>query len=335
MLALRADPAGIRELALPVLLATRLPGAYRHLPALATYLRTAAPTALISAFPFENLLATAARRLAGGRTRVIVTERNTTTRSTRAGVKWKRRFLGPLLRRQYATADAVVAVSSGVADALAKATGLPRERIAVVHNPVVDSTLEAMATESVAHPWLAASEPPVVLGVGRLVEQKGFATLIRAVAEASRTRQLRLIILGSGSEATRRSLLELADGLGCGDAVELPGFMHNPFAWMARADVFVLSSLHEGLPAVLIQALACGCPVVSTDCPSGPSEILEGGRYGRLVPVGDHQAMAAAILSTLAAPDDRLARISRAATFSVERAARAYLQLASGSLPDT
>jgi glycosyltransferase involved in cell wall biosynthesis len=319
---------GLRELALPVLLARRAPAAYRYLPALAAYLRATTPTAIISAFPFENLLAIAARRMAGSPARLIVTERNTTTRSTRAGAKWKRRFLGPLLRRHYAMADAVVAVSEGVAAHLARATGLPRERIEVVHNPVVDATLKRMATEPVDHPWLAPGEPPVVLGVGRLVEQKGFPTLLRAVADARRVRPMRLIILGAGTESARGALSSLADSLGCRDAVDMPGFMPNPFAWMARAGVFVLSSLHEGLPAVLIQALACGCPVVSTDCPSGPDEILEGGRHGPLVPVGDHKAMAAAILATLASPGDRTARMARADAFSVERAAKRYLALA-------
>ena len=167
-----ADPRGAAELARPVLLSWCPPNSYRMLPSLVRYLRQARPAALISAFPFENLLAIAAKRLAGVATKVIVTERNTTTRSTRLGVKWKRRYLPALVRRQYPMADAIVAVSEGVGDELARHTGLPREQIVTIHNAVVSDAVLAKAAESVPHPWFAPGQPPVVLGVGRLTEQK-------------------------------------------------------------------------------------------------------------------------------------------------------------------
>jgi glycosyltransferase involved in cell wall biosynthesis len=325
--ALAADPAGIGVLFRPVLAVRRVPNAYRYLPALVEYLRGSRPAALITAFPFENLLGIAARRLAGSPTRLIVTERNATTRSTQAGTKRKRRFLPPLLRRQYPMADAVVAVSDGVADGLAAATGLPRTRITTVYNPVVSQDIRAKAAAPAPHPWLEPGQPPVVMGLGRLVRQKDFPTVIRAFARVHAKRAARLLIVGPGSAETQAELRALATALGCAEDTDLPGPTLNPFAYLARAGVFVLSSLHEGLPGALIQALACGCPVVSTDCPSGPAEILDGGRHGALVPVGDDTAMAAAILATLDAPGDRASRIARGMAFSVGRSVDRYLAL--------
>ena len=325
--ALRAHPGGVGALLRPVLLVREAPDGYRLVPALARYLQEVRPDALIAAFPFENLAAIAARRLAGVATRVIVTERNTTTAATRRGRTWKRRYLPGLLRHAYPMADAIVAVSDGVADRLARKTGLPRAAIRTVYNPVVVPELPALAAEPVAHPWFRPGGPPVVLGVGRLVEQKDFPTLLRAFALVRQRRPARLVILGDGTAEARRDLEAVAAGLGCAEDLDLPGFVANPFAYMARASVFALSSLHEGLPGALIQALACGCPVVSTDCPSGPSEILEHGRHGRLVPVGDHEALASAILACLDDPSGREERVARAAAFGLERAVDRYLAL--------
>ena len=326
-LVLAADPGGLPALARPVLLSWQPPSSYQMLPSLIRYLRRERPDALISAFPFENLLAIAAKRLAGVATRVIVTERNTTTRSTRLGVKWKRRYLPALVKRQYPMADAIVAVSDGVADELAQHTGLPRAQIVTVHNAVVSDSVLTKAMAPVLHPWFGPNRPPVILGVGRLTEQKDFPTLIRAFARIRAERPVRLVIVGEGKPEARAELTALADELGCGEDLSLPGFTHNPFCYMANAAVFVLSSLHEGLPGVLIQALACGAPVVSTDCPSGPREILEGGRYGRLVPVGDDAAMASAILAALRDPGDLTQTIARGRQFSVDRAVDRYLAL--------
>jgi glycosyltransferase involved in cell wall biosynthesis len=194
-----------------------------------------------------------------------------------------------------------------------------------VYNPVVTPELLAQAEAIAPHPWLQDGGPPVVLGVGRLVDQKGFATLLEAVARLRRERPLRLLVLGEGR---RRGALERqARRLGLGADFALPGFAPNPFAYMARAGVFVLSSVYEGLPGVLIQALACGCPVVSTDCPDGPREILAGGEYGPLVPVGDAAALAAAIGRVLDAPPDRERLRRRGQAFGVEPAVLAYLEV--------
>ena len=168
----------------------------------------------------------------------------------------------------------------------------------------------------------------MLLGVGKLKPQKDFACLIRAFARVRATRPVRLIVLGDGPQ--REALLVLARTLGVADAVALPGFVANPFAYLGRAAAFVLSSAWEGLANVVIEALACGCPVVSTDCPSGPAEILAGGKYGRLVPVGDDAALANAIAATLDAPPRQESLRDRARHFSVDRAAAQYRRVLLG-----
>jgi glycosyltransferase involved in cell wall biosynthesis len=182
-----------------------------------------------------------------------------------------------------------------------------------------------LARAAVDHPWLVAGGPPVVLGVGKFKLQKDFALLIRAFARVRGSRPARLIILGDGP---RRDELEgLVNRFGLTADVALPGVVDNPYAWMSRASVFVLSSAWEGLPGVLIEAMACGCPVVSTDCPSGPAEILDRGKFGSLVPVGDEQAMADAILATLANPPSGESLRVRARLFSIDVAVTRYLEL--------
>jgi glycosyltransferase involved in cell wall biosynthesis len=194
----------------------------------------------------------------------------------------------------------VVAVSRGAADDLARWSGIPRELVEVVYNPVITSNGLAAANQLPDHPWFGPGQPPVILGVGRLTPQKDFPTLIRAFSHVRRQRAARLLILGEGEE--RPALTALANELGVADDVDLPGFRDNALAYMASSALFVLSSAWEGLPTVLIEALAVGTPVVSTDCPSGPREILQEGRLGPLVPVGDAAALSAAMLKMLQGP---------------------------------
>ena len=170
--------------------------------------------------------------------------------------------------------------------------------IEVVHNPIVTTELRELVAEPLGHPWFGPGQVPVVLGVGRLAPQKDFGTLIRAFARVIVRRPCRLMILGDGPE--RASLEAIVAERGLTGSVDLPGWISNPYPYMAHAGVFVLSSRWEGLPSVLIEALFCEVPVVATDCLSGPREILEGGRYGALVPVGDEEALAAAIETALA-----------------------------------
>jgi glycosyltransferase involved in cell wall biosynthesis len=223
----------------------------------------------------------------------------------------------------------VIAISDGVAEDVAATAHLPRGKIQTIYNPVVAPDLMTRARAAVQHPWLAPGAWPVVLGVGRLKPAKDFATLIRAFARVRRERGAHLVILGEGEE--RPALEALARELGVDADVDLPGFVENPQAWMSRASLLALSSRWEGLANVLIEALACGCPVVSTDCPGGPGEVLDRGAFGRLVPVGDHAALADAIRAMLDEPVDRARLRARGASFSIASSARAYL---AAMLPD-
>jgi glycosyltransferase involved in cell wall biosynthesis len=203
--------------------------------------------------------------------------------------------------------------------------GIEPERVHVVYNPVVTDDIFDLARESVAHPWLAAKELPVILGVGRLEAQKDFTTLIHAFAIVRRERPCRLLILGEGNE---RPLLEATvHEVGLSTDVQLLGFVENPYAVMARSDVFVLSSRWEGFGNVLVEAMATGCSLVATDCPSGPREILQDGRLGPLVPPGDPAAMAAAILHSLQNPVDREALVTAARAFTAAACADGYLDV--------
>jgi glycosyltransferase involved in cell wall biosynthesis len=331
--ALATDPGGLRELLKPVLLAWKAPHRLAYLPELIRYLQSVRPDALLSALPTLNLLAVWARRGAGVATRVVISERDTLSTAIDGSRQWRKRYLPPLLQRAYMMADGVIAVSDGVADDLVASTGIPRARITTVYNPVVNPELAAKARAPLDHPWFAPGAPPVILGVGRLHPQKDFATLIRAFARLRADRPARLLILGgesSGDSAYVAELKALPARLGVAEDVDLPGFAQNPLAYMRRAATFVLSSVHEGLGIVLIEALACGTPVVSTDCPHGPSEILDHGRFGPLVPVGDDASLAAAIRATLDDPLPAELLRSRAGMFTVERAVDRYLELMFG-----
>lgn len=272
----------------------------RSLGALAGYLRREQPRVLISSMSHANVVALWAARLARRDTPVIVTVHNTMSVSTPHQGRVAAELWPYLLRTFYPWAASVVAVSRGSADDLVRSTGLPRDRVKVVYNPVITPSLLAGAGEAANHPWFTPDQPPVILGAGRLSRQKDFPTLIGAFAEVRRCRQCRLMIVGEGEERPR--LEALARDLGVADDVALPGFRENIMAYLAASAVFVLSSAWEGLPTVLIEAMAAGTPVVSTDCPSGPREILQNGRLGALVPLGDVSALARAIMTALEQP---------------------------------
>jgi len=279
---------------------------------------------LLSTMQDINLVALWSRRLAGVSTRVVVSVHNTVSQESQNSTQLKRRFAPYLARWFYPWADAIVTVSQGAAEDLV-GLGLSSERIKVIYNPVVTPELFEKVNEPIDHPWFEPGSPPVILGVGRLEKQKDFSTLIRAFAQVQRQRPARLMILGEGKE--RPYLEALVQELGLGENVSLPGFVSNPYAYMARATVFVLSSLFEGLPTVLIEALAVGTRVVSTNCESGPAEILANGQYGNLVAVGDVKGIAEAIISTLESPSDSEALRRRAAEFSLEKALTQYRQV--------
>ena len=267
---------------------------------LVRYLRREQPRVLMSALDNANIVgvaATRAARVTGAKTRVIVSARNTLSLDSQTMPASRRAITLRALGVCHKLADDVATVSNGAADDLARTLGIEREKIHVIYNPVVTPALLSAGAASLSHPWLEPGAPPVVLGVGRLSRQKDFATLVRAFARVRQQRAARLMILGQGEERDR--LEALARELGVADDVSLPGFVSNPYAYISRAAAVVLSSRWEGLPAVLIESLALGTPVVSTDCESGPREILRGGADGPLVPVGDAPRMAEAIATVL------------------------------------
>jgi len=298
------------------------------IPALARYLREVRPDALLSAASHVNLVAVAAMRLARVPVALILRASNHPSgnlvhhpplqRLVRAWMKW-------LARRFYPRADAVITVSEGVAREIIRLSAIPPEKVRVVRNPVVTARLRQRMVEPLDHPWFAPGAPPVILGAGRFKLQKDFFTLLDAFGRLRRTRAARLVILGDGPG---RSAIEAEiRRAGLADDVFLPGYVANPLPWMRRARLFVLSSLWEGLPGVVVEALACGLPVVSTDCPSGPAEILDGGRFGRLVTVGDAAAMAEAMAASLAESPDRAMLRARAESFALAPAIAAYVEV--------
>lgn len=330
--ALRADPNGFVALARPVLLPWKSWRRLAYLPDMVRYLDRERPDALLAASTFMNVLAIWARRLSRAPVRVVISERNQLSVSLACGPgarAWRRRFARPLVRRTYGWADAITTVSNGVAEDLAAFASLPPERIVAIYNPSNTPALAAAAQLALEHPWFGPGTPPVVLAAGRLEPQKDFPTLLRAFARVRARRDVRLVILGEGRQRIR--LQALARELEVADTVDMPGFVANPWAYMARAALFVLSSRFEGFPNVLVEAMACGCPVVSTECPSGPAEILDRGRYGALVPVGDDAALAHAIERALDDSPDRARLKARAQEFSVERARDRYLDLLVGT----
>lgn len=315
---------------------TRLPGIAgvkrrRMLAAtlpLARYLDAERPQALLSSSDSVNVAAILAARVARVATRVVLRVDNPVSRSPKVRGSWAQRRRMRRVRRLFPRADRIIAISHGVGDDLLAQGGCARSQQVVIHNPSLDSELTKRASGAPGHPWLEGPGPPVVLGVGRLVPQKDFPTLLRAFARVRAHREARLVILGDGRE--RGHLEAEARSLGIAKDFDLAGFHPNPAAAMARASVFVLSSAWEGFGNVLVEAMAVGCPVVSCDCPSGPGEILAGGRYGRLVPVGDDEALSRAILETLVAPGDVDRARLRAQEFCIDQIAERYLEVLLG-----
>lgn len=310
-------PPGVRVVDLNV------PRIIASLPGLVRYIRRERPSVILSALKVTNCIAVWARELASVKTRLVLCEHSTLSEATSHTDRRRERFLPCLMRWSYPRADTLIAVSKGVADDLANTIKYDRNKITVIYNPVVTPEIFSKAREPLNHPWFMPEEPPVVLGVGRLMAAKDFSMLIRAFARLRRSRRVRLIILGEGEERSR--LEALVEELDLKEDVALPGFVDNPYNYMANASLFVLSSRWEGLPTVLIEAMACGTSVIATDCPSGPQEILESGKWGKLVPMGADTELAEAMDEILnnPSPDPN----KRAMDFSVELATTHYLRL--------
>jgi glycosyltransferase involved in cell wall biosynthesis len=298
------------------------------LPALVRYLKTEHPDALLAAKNRANQVAVLAKKASGVPTRVVVRMGTTVSAALAGKNRWRKLFWYLPMRLIYRNADAVVAVSQGVARDMARITGLPASGIQIIPNPVITPRIFRLARVPVPHTWLVKGGEPVIVGIGRLTRQKDFPTLIRALAGVRRKLPCRLIILGEGKD--RGSLEHLAKRLSLSEQIAMPGFVENPYAYLKRAALFVLSSAWEGSPNALTEALALGVPVVATDCPSGPREILKDGAIGRLVPVGDPDALAAAMLATLSAPADETLLKSAVHQYTVEFSSRRYMDLLLG-----
>ena len=280
---------------------------------------------MVSALSRANLIAIWARGLVGTPARLVVSEQNTLSEWAGQNRFHLAKRVTPLLARlSYRWATRVGAVSRGVADDLVDVCRIPGENIEVIYNPAATPAVLDKARQPLEHPWFAPDQPPVLVAAGRLSPEKDYENLLHAVALVRKKKAVRLIILGEGDE--RASLQELVHGLDLQDDVLLPGFAENPYQYISRAAVFVLSSRFEGLPTVLIEALCCGVPIVATDCPSGPREILDGGRYGLLVPVGESDQLAEAIERTLLGQGPTPQEVSWQA-YTVDRIVNHYLSL--------
>lgn len=288
------------------------------------YMRHARPDLLVSAGLATDLPALVGKAVFRWPTHLHISFQNNPTAS--AGLDETTPHWPLMIKTFYRFGNSYSAISNGVARSVERLLGKSEGALRVIHNPVDIGMVARRAAERPEHPWLAEKSGPVILAAGRLVRQKDFSTLLKAFASVhGRRSDARLIIIGEGGERDR--LEAEAASLGVSEAVSFPGFSANPFSAMAAADVFALSSQWEGFANVVAEAIACGTSVVSTDCPSGPAEILEDGRWGLLVPPGDAEAMAAALLNSLETPADPAALKRRAQAFALESTAEEYREM--------
>lgn len=270
------------------------------IPEIAEYLKTKRPEAMLVAKDRAGRAALRAKVIAKVDTRICIRLGTNLSEALKHKNRLNRWLRTTPMRRVYKKAEKVIAVSEGVRKDTLAITNLQADKVRVVRNPVITKKLEYGAKQPCPHAWLEQDLEPVIIGSGRLSKQKDFVTLLHAFNKVNQKQSARLIILGEG--AMRQELTELTEKLGLTERVLMPGFQENPHAWVSRADLFVLSSRWEGSPNVLSEALAHGVQCVATRCPSGPEEVLAEGKYGKLVEMGDYEAMADAILSLLAKP---------------------------------
>jgi len=293
---------------------------------LSRYLKQEKPDTILSAMNYVNVIAVFAKLLSGTNTRVVVSEHGNLSASLRCSKAVYRVLLKSLMSWTYKKSDFIVAVSDGVADDLSRQIKINRNKISTIYNPISTPNFleKAQCSLPLLAPCFDKDASLVILSAGRLAREKDFTTLINAFAKVRTQKKCHLVILGEG--ALRPELELLIKKLDLQDSVQLPGFVDNPHAWMLNADLFVLSSIHEGFGNVIVEAMACGMPVVSTDCPSGPIEILEDGKWGELVPVGDVELLSKAIIKVLSKPNNIDVK-ERARFFSVENSVNKYLEL--------
>jgi glycosyltransferase involved in cell wall biosynthesis len=291
---------------------------------LVRYLRTHVPDAALACmWPLTGLVVLA-RELCRCNTRVVVAEHTTWSRSEQVdgwGARMRTRLL---MRNLLPRADKIVAVSRGAAEDLAEFARIPRESVTVVYNPIVPNQAAARPAPTFPEQWCSGTHKRL-LAVGQLKEVKDYSTLLDAFAKLRQGMDARLLILGEGD--ARAKLERRVSELGLHGSVFMPGFVTDPHPYFGHADLHVLSSRAEGLPTVLVEAMSAGTPIVSTDCPSGPREILDNGRFGRLVQVGDSSALADAMLTALRSPHQPAELRKRALDFKIDVAADKYERL--------
>ena len=282
------------------------------------------PDVVLGFMNYANLIAVLARKISSAKPHMLLSEVNYASINLR-----QRPGFRPVMwaiPRLYPQSDGVICISNGVANDLVANFGVPREKIKVIYGMVDIDRILALAEEDVDHPWFAPKERPVIAILARLVARKGHPYLLKAFARVTAKCPSRLVILGEGEE--RGALEELAKHLGVEKDVAFLGFQENPFKYIVQSDIFVLSSLWAGFELVIIEAMACGVPVVSTRCPSGPEEIITYGVNGLLVPVANEGALAEAMLQLLIDKDfaTELAQAGRkrAQDFAVQKITRQY-----------
>jgi glycosyltransferase involved in cell wall biosynthesis len=298
------------------------------LPGFVRYIRKAKPGIILSALETSNLVSLWAKiLLKRNGLQVYISERNHVSTSAKNATRIKEKLFPLFLKRFYPAADGIITVSNGVADDLK--TIIPKEakKMVTIYNPVVTKEIINKSNDPLEFSIFKNRTKPVIISVGRLVPQKDYCTLIKAFEKVKQKLDANLLILGEGPE--RKSIESLVVELGLEDAVYMPGFVDNPYKYIKNSSCFVLSSAWEGFGNVLVEAMACGTPVISTNCPSGPSEILEDGKYGALVPVKDYENLADSIINTLKNPIKSNVLMERANSFTLEAIADQYLTLLS------
>jgi glycosyltransferase involved in cell wall biosynthesis len=298
---------------------------YSALLPLARYLRREKPDAVLAVKHRGIVTAVLAGIVSGFKGRIVGNIHTTVSAGLAHSNSVKRFTYLREMRVFYRLAHAIVGVSNGVVDDIKDITGIDSGKIKAIHNPVLTPEMFAQGKEPLDHPWFSKDQIPVILGIGRLTKQKDFHTLINAFTEVRKIRKCHLVILGDGADLD--SLRSLSREKGLSDDIDFPGFQKHPFTYLSRAKLFVLSSRWEGFGMVLVEAMAFGIPVVSTDCPSGPREILKDGRYGPLVPVEDHIALAEAIIHALDNPVPSNILKEAAEDYTIDRISKRYLKI--------
>jgi len=299
------------------------PRTSRCIVPLARWLREHQPDVLVSSLDHNNIAAILALQLVRGPIRLVICQHNALSAERLLG--WRYRLIPLLYRLLAGRVDAVLAVSAGVAADLVTTASFAETRITIIHNPVSGDDIPGRAAMPTLHPWSDDAETPTFVFAGRLVAQKDPVLLLEAFARRLRSGPARLIVLGDGE--MRVALERRAAELGIGERLHFGGFVADPLPWIARASAFILTSRYEGFGNVIVEALACGTPVIAADCRHGPAEILDGERYGRLVPVGDAIGFAAAMGENLRARFPAELLRERAAAFSVAECVRRHEEL--------